>query len=145
MNEGYKEIVKELRFAVEYGCDSGLIERAADALEEAADKLERGEQKKSGKTIYLQVDHFCRGEDMLRMQNNLNKESTDNIVVLPAWVKLLNPADLEKVCKEMLGVASPSETIRDHTNKVIVPEIEAFLGRMENCIGQVIEQETKEK
>lgn len=30
----YKELVEELRYGAEYGCDADLIERAADAIEE---------------------------------------------------------------------------------------------------------------
>lgn len=140
-----RQIVKELRFAAEYGCDVDLIERAADALQEAAEMIERSETEKSGTTVYMRMLNWTSEEERRIAEDIMNRSSPDRIVMLPSNIEILNPEELVKVCKEMLGVASPSETIRDHANKVIVPEMEAFLGRMENCIGQVIQQETKEK
>lgn len=98
--DGYKQIVKELRFAAEYGCDSELIDRAADALEEAADQIERSASEKSGKTVYIRANNFTQRADLQKIEDDLNMKSEDKIIVLPCCMEILNPEELEAVKKE---------------------------------------------
>ena len=99
--DGYKQIVKELRFAAEYGCDSDLIERAAEALEEAADQIERGASEQ--KTVYVKMLAWTTQAELEKVERYLNERSPDKIVVLPGCVDLLNPEELEAVKTKILG------------------------------------------
>lgn len=101
--DGYKQIVKELRFAAESGCDSDLIESAADALEEAADQIERGASEKSGTTVYMRLLEWSTEEERRIMEDILNRSSPDRIVLLPSHIEILNPEDLETIKTQILG------------------------------------------
>lgn len=101
--DGYKQIVKELRFAAEYGCDSDLIERAADALEEAADQIERGASEKSGKTVYMRLLEWSTEEERRIMEDILNRSSPDRIVIVPQRLEILNKEELQTIKTKILG------------------------------------------
>lgn len=101
--DGYKQIVKELRFAAEYGCDSDLTERAADALEEAADQIERGASEKSGKTVYVKMLAWAQWNEIQALEKALNNNSPDKIVVLPSYVDIMNPEELEAIMTKEIG------------------------------------------
>ena len=101
--DGYKQIVKELRFAAEYGCDSDLIERAADALQEAAELIERSATEKSGTTVYMRLLEWSTEEERRIMEDILNRSSPDRIVILPSHIEILNPEELQAIKTKILG------------------------------------------
>ena len=98
-----RQIVKELRFATEYGCDSDLIERAADALQEAADMIERSATEKSGTTVYMRMLTWTCEEERRIAEDIMNRSSPDRIVVLPSHIEILNPEELQTVKTKILG------------------------------------------
>ena len=101
--DGYKQIVKELRFAAEYGCDSDLIERAADALQEAAELIERSATEKSWTTVYMRLLEWSTEEERRIMEDILNRSSPDRIVILPSHIEILNPEELQAIKTKILG------------------------------------------
>lgn len=99
----FRQIVKELRFAAEYGCDSDLIERAADALQEAADMIERSATEKSGTTVYMRMLTWTREEERRIAEDIMNRSSPDRIVILPSHIEILNPEELQTIKTKILG------------------------------------------
>lgn len=99
----FRQIVKELRFAAEYGCDSDLIERAADALQEAADMIERSATEKSGTTVYMRMLTWTSEEERRIAEEIMNRSSPDRIVILPSNIEILNPEELETIKTKILG------------------------------------------
>lgn len=99
----FRQIVKELRFAAEYGCDSDLIERAADALQEAAELIERSATEKSGTTVYMRLLEWSTEEERRIMEDILNRSSPDRIVILPSHIEILNPEELQAIKTKILG------------------------------------------
>lgn len=99
----YREIAKELHYAAEYGCDSDLLERAGDALQEAADEIELSATAKSGTTVYMRMLALTSEEERRIAEGIMNRSSPDRIVILPSHIEILNPEELQTIKTKILG------------------------------------------
>lgn len=73
----YTELVKELRFGAEYGCDYDLIERAAAAIEEL-----QAEQKKTVTQIFCE-EQIAWEERCVGLMRQISEQKAYDIRQLP--------------------------------------------------------------
>lgn len=90
-----RKIEAELREAAEVGCDYTLLEKAADALNYAIKLIEF--YANGGKTVYMKANINMPEEDLFALWKRLNRISPDKIILLPNYIDVLNPEELEKI------------------------------------------------
>ena len=90
-----KKIAEELREAAEVGCEYTLLEDAADALEYAMKLIDF--YANGGKTVYMKANIPMPEEDQFALWKRLNGLSADKIILLPNYLDILNPQELELI------------------------------------------------
>lgn len=96
-----KKLENELRFAADAGCDYTLLIEAAEALRDAREIIDMYANEQ--KVVYLKMETWTPWDHVIKLEKALNERSPDRIIVLPPYVTVMNPEELEQVKTALLG------------------------------------------
>ncbi len=96
-----KKLENELRFAADAGCDYTLLIEAAEALRDAREIIDMYANEQ--KVVYLKMETCTPWDHVIKLEKDLNERSPDRIVLLPSYIEILNPEELQTIKTQILG------------------------------------------
>ena len=102
----YKELVEELRYGAEYGCDADLIERAADAIEALNHLVDLNTERSEALRKQLRESHENYEKHLNELEAQLPKRGE--------WIEEnRRPRSSQFVCSECHRTAYDPQPTRD--------------------------------